>query len=517
MPPASPNDATGRTTAKERYDALLPERTPFLERARSFAKLTIPTLIPDEGANGHTTFVQSFQSFGAKAVNNLASKFLLALFPPNTPFFRFNPEDEVVEAIEASGAQDAKGEIEEALRKAEGAILRRLEVRGARRTLHELLKHLIVAGNVCLDILDSGGMRLHPLSRYVVKRDGEGNPFEVVTLETLDRRTLPASVLALLPETPETDAKQNQPVELYTRAVLEDGKWRVAQEVEGTVIPDSVGTYPKDSPPLIPLRWTKQDGCDYARSHVEDHSGDLRSLESLSKSITQLAAALAKILVFVDENGVTSLDDVANAESLDVLPGNAKDVTALQLEKSSDLRVAKEQAADLKRELAGSFLLTSSVQRDAERVTAEEIRLLAGELEQAHGGPYSVLAQELQYPLVSVYLTILRREKKIKLPAKFVTTSIVTGLEALGRNSEAQKMELVVTQANAMFGPETAKEYFNVPEMLRRFGTAYGIELKGLLKTPEELADQQSQAIASQMALKAAPQLAAAAPGQAAA
>lgn len=506
MPRKTPT-ATGRLTAKARFHALQTKREPFLQRAREASKLTIPSLIPEQGTSAVTKFVQAYQSFGARAVNNLAAKLLLALFPPNTPYFRLKPDKKVEQTLAEAGAGDAKGEIEAKLREVEDAVLTRLEQKGARRTLHECLKHLLVAGNVLLDIMDDSGMRLHPLSRYVVKRDGQGNPFEIVAIESLDRRTIDEKVLALLPEKTKQEESEDQSVEVYTRALLKGGKWRVWQEIEEIEIPDSEGTYPKDACPLIPLRWTKQDGEDYGRSHVEDYAGDMRSLESLSKSITLLAAALAKILIFVNENGVTSIDDVATAESLDVLPGDAKDITTLQLEKQADLRVAKEQAADLKRELGAAFLLYSSVQRDAERVTAEEIRLLAGELEQAIGGNYAVLAQEMQHPLVAVYLNVLKREGKIKLPEKFVTTQIITGLEALGRNSEAERLRLIVRETNELLGPGAAKEFYNVPALINRLGTSYGVELKGIVKTDDEVRDQQAQAIAADIATNAAPKM----------
>ncbi|WP_416142518.1 portal protein [Escherichia coli] len=46
----------------------------------------------------------------------------------------------------------------------------------------------------------------------------------------------------------------------------------------------------------------------------------------------------------------------------------------------------------------------SAVQRTGERVTAEEIRYVASELEDTLGGVYSILSQELQLPLVRVLL-----------------------------------------------------------------------------------------------------------------
>ena len=51
------------------------------------------------------------------------------------------------------------------------------------------------------------------------------------------------------------------------------------------------------------------------------------------------------------------------------------------------------------RRLGAAFLLNTAVTRDAERVTAQEIRMQAQELESSLGGVYSRLANELQLPL----------------------------------------------------------------------------------------------------------------------
>jgi len=64
------------------------ERLTFLNRARESAELTLPYLVPPEGHNETTTFPTPFQGMGARGVNNLSSKLLLALLPPNSPFFR---------------------------------------------------------------------------------------------------------------------------------------------------------------------------------------------------------------------------------------------------------------------------------------------------------------------------------------------------------------------------------------------------------------------------------------------
>ena len=76
------------TNLKAYYNACEGGRDAFLRRARDCAELTIPYLVPPSHQTGSTTYVTPFQGVGARGVNNLASKLLLALLPPNSPFFR---------------------------------------------------------------------------------------------------------------------------------------------------------------------------------------------------------------------------------------------------------------------------------------------------------------------------------------------------------------------------------------------------------------------------------------------
>lgn len=84
-------------TAHGRYTQLREARTSFLDRARECALVTVPTLMPPDGHGPQTKYTTPFQSMGSRGVNNLAAKLLLALIPPNTPFFRFLVSDYALE------------------------------------------------------------------------------------------------------------------------------------------------------------------------------------------------------------------------------------------------------------------------------------------------------------------------------------------------------------------------------------------------------------------------------------
>ena len=59
-----------------------------------------------------------------------------------------------------------------------------------RVVVFEALKHLIVAGNALL-FVDKSGLRVFPLSQFVIERDPMGNVLEIITKESIHYNALP--------------------------------------------------------------------------------------------------------------------------------------------------------------------------------------------------------------------------------------------------------------------------------------------------------------------------------------
>ena len=289
----------------KRYGQLESERDTFLERGREAAKLTIPTLLPEEGHSSSSIYPTPYQGIGARGVNNLASKLLLALLPPNSPFFRLTIDDFDLQAI----AGDNRGQVEEGLARIERAAMAEIESKAIRVPAFEALKLLIVTGNALVYMPKQGGMKVYRPDRYVTKRDTMGNLLEVITKESLNVLNLPETVKVLLPES-------DSPIknyDLYTKISLIDRGWEVYQEVAGIEVPESRGMFKKDQNPYIPLRFIRIDGEDYGRGFIEEYLGDLRSLEALTQSIVQGSAASSKVLFLVRPNGTTKSSSLAKA------------------------------------------------------------------------------------------------------------------------------------------------------------------------------------------------------------
>ena len=472
------------------YENMAGDRDVFLRRGRRCAELTIPTLLPEEGYGSHTDFDTPYQAVGARGVNNLASKLLMTLLPPNSPFFRLTIDD--FDLVELGG--DKRGQAEEALSRIERSATQLIESKAIRVPTFEALKQLIVSGNALVHMPDKGGMKVYRLDRYTVKRDTMGNLLKIIVKETVAYDALPKEVQEALVENPSyVDSTNKKECDLYTCVKRVGKKFEVFQEVHGIVIPKTTGSYPEDRLPWLALRFISLDGEDYGRGFVEEYAGDLKSLEALTRSIVEGSAASAKLLFMVRPNGTTKLRNIADSPNGAIISGDASDVSTLQANKFNDFRVAQETMRTITERLSFAFMLNSSVQRQAERVTAEEVRYMAQELETALGGIYSVLSQEFQLPLVNLLLNKMQREGKMpKFPKDTLKPQIVTGLEALGRGQDLNKLQAFL-QFLQPLGAEVIASEMNLDDYIDRLAASLGIDTQGLIKSPEQKQQEQQQ------------------------
>ena len=461
---------------------------------------------PKATDSSSTNYDTPYQSIGARGVNNLTNKLTLALFPPNAPFFRLALGDEIENALGDDSA--TRQQWEEALSKLERKITSYMETHQIRTTASEALLQLVIAGNACVFLPPAeGGMRIYRLNSYVVSRDGIGNVLEIIAKESVAYGALPQEAQSAIGETGAVDA--DRAYDIYTHTYLEGDVYKSYQEVEGNIISGSEQEYPKDKSPWIPLRLKKMDGESYGRSFVDEYLGDLKVLEALSKSVAQVAAVASNILYLVNPNAITRISELSKAKSGDFIRGKIEDIQILQVNKTSDLQITENAIQSIEGRLSYAFLLNSAVQRNAERVTAEEIRYVANELEDTVGSIYSILSQEFQLPLVKRCMIQMTREGAIPdLPqgSKGVEPLIVTGIEALGRGHDLTKLDTFIRYAQVF--PEAFQTSVKQGEILRQIATALGIDSSSVVKTDEEVQQEQQQQMQMQMAQQAIPEMA---------
>ena len=163
--------------ARLRYSELTGDRAAFLSTAQECSRLTLPYLIKGEDdTSAHKNLKTPWQSCGAKAVVNLASKLMLALLPPQTTFFKLQlRDDKVGEEVPV----EARGEIDLSFSKMERLVMDSINGSNDRVVVHQAIKNLIVAGNALI-FMGKEGLKCFPLNRYVVNRDGNGNILSLI-------------------------------------------------------------------------------------------------------------------------------------------------------------------------------------------------------------------------------------------------------------------------------------------------------------------------------------------------
>ncbi len=497
-------------SAAGRYARLASDRTIFLDTARECARLSLPYLLTPTGVINGQHLPTPWQSIGAKGANVMASKLMLSLFPVTATFFKLQINDGKLASDPNLDAR-IKSEIDLSLSKMERVIMQHVAESQDRVILHQAMKHLIVTGNV-LVYMGSSGVKLYPLDRFVVVRDGEGQPTEIVTVESINRQFLPEKFKTSKSATNRVDDNTATPsvdvtvgedeAAVYTWAKLTDGQWRWRQEVDGEIIEDSYGKSPKNTTPWLPLRFNIVDGEDYGRGRIEEYLGDLKSLEGLMQAMVEGSAAAAKVVFLVSPSATVKPSTLAKAGNGAIIQGRQEDVSVVQVAKQADFSTAYQMITQLTQRLSEAFLILTV--RQSERTTAEEIRATQQELNEQLGGIYGNLTTELLRPYLQRKLFVLQRSNILpKLPKGVVFPTVIAGIEGIGRGQDRESLMMFLQTISQSLGPEAMIRFINPEEAIKRLAAAQGIDPIQLIKTAQERETEmkQQQAQAAQMSL----------------
>jgi len=489
-------------TAASRYARLSSDRTIFLDTARDCAALSIPHLLTPTGSMNGQKLPTPWQSVGAKGVNVMASKLMLSLFPVNTTFFKLQINDGKLTSNPEIDAK-VRSEIDLSLAKMERVVMQSIAESQDRVILHQAMKHLIVTGNA-LVFMGSKGIKIYPLDRYVVVRDGEGEPIEIITVEAVDRQFLPEELRSSnkknvnnVDDTSGTAAVADIAVGegeavVYTWAKLINNQWVWKQEVDGAVVPNSLSKAPKAITPWLPLRFNVVDGEDYGRGRIEEYLGDLKSLEGLMQAMVEGSAAAAKVVFLVSPSATVKPSLLAKAGNGAIIQGRPDDVTAVQVQKQADFATAYQMITQLNQRLSEAFLILTV--RQSERTTAEEIRATQQELNEQLGGIYGNLTVELLRPYLNRKLSVLQRSGEVpKLPKGIVFPTVVAGLEGVGRGQDRESLMMFLQTVSQSLGPEIMMKFINPDEAVKRLAAAQGIDILNLVKTQEQQNSEMQQ------------------------
>lgn len=427
-----PSNKNGKLS--ELYNKLAAKRETYLSRAQDYSKYTLPALFSESDSKdqGEAYMQNAWQSLGANGTNHLANKLVMTWFPPQRSFFKLAFTDEAKEDLFKAGVDDTK--LLGIMSKAENKARLHHESIQGRIAWTQAAKHLIVSGNAMLYMPKDDNLVCYPMDKYVVKRSKTGRVTQMVLKEVKCLDELPPAVQAIVMAT-RFGIKRDADVDLYTCMKWDGSMYIIHQEVEGVEVGERYRIKAEDSPFII-LTWERLYGEDYGRGLIESIYGDLFTYAFLAKAIAKGCALMSEVKFLVRRGSATSPQAHAKAETGEYLWGEEGDIKVVQLEKYGDYQTVLSVQQTYEKRLGQAFLMLSANRRDAERVTTVELRQDAQELETSLGGTYSQIAVSGQLP----YANLLLKRTDFKLPAEDVLPIIITGIEALGKAGELDKL-----------------------------------------------------------------------------
>lgn len=484
-------------TLQSIYDSLTSDREDYLKRGRESSEVTLPYILTEQGSNQSTKFANPYSSVGGQGVQNLASKLITTLFPTNTSFFDIVLDAEVKRQYEEqSGA--TKGEVERALKQITAQVNSHIDTSNYIPTLYTSFLHLLITGNILLWNKDDNLVQ-YPLDAYVVQRDKKGSILQIVCTEMVSPKTLTDEVITAC----QLDATAKE-YTLYTGAILEEGKYKVYQEINDLIVPGSETAYKRDALPFLALQFTNSTTDQhYGRSLIDTVISDLNVLDGLTKAVLQVSAVSSKLLLMVNPTAEVDVNKLSNAKSGDFILMKPDDVQALQFDKNNDLSVAYNVMQTIEARLQKVFLMPSDALNN-KQMTATEIRFVAVQLETALGGVYSNMQNQLQLPLLRIVVNELTRKGVIpEIPTTDgnVNIKIVAGFSGIGQSRDLENLNGLVTLISNL-GDDAVATYVNIGEMITRFANALNIDTQDLVKTQDEIQqEQQAQQQAQERAM----------------
>jgi len=489
---------TDKLSPKSKFTRMDGLRSNLLARCEQYAAWTIPSKFPPKDINDNYEMAIDFQAVGAKCVNNLLNKVMLALFAPSRPFFRPELEDKDIQELAKNGLQGAA--LDAVLAQVAKQGMKTLEAMQVRSTLTEAVAQLIITGNCLLryadDEEDGDGddcITMYTLRDYVVRRGLSGKILEFILRETSTLDAMPDALQKIYRAQRNSSAKDEDIVSLYTMLCWNPAKkvWEQKQSIEDIDVTVGTTQYKDDDLPFRVLTWSLAPKRHYGTGLVEESQGAFHGLSTLSSAEIPGLLEMCRIIHLADPTGSTDAIEFQNALSGAVLVGRATDITTPDLGgKARDYQAVANKIAQFTQILSEMFLLSTGAVRNAERVTAEEIRLIANELETSKGGVYSRLSYDLQQWLAEIAIG-----KNQNAALRQLNVYVITGLDALSANGDIDNLRALMADLTATQNlPDEIKGTIIWDAYVQLLSSLHHVDYYKFLKSQEAAqADAQAQ------------------------
>ena len=472
-----------------------------LNIARRCAALTKPSACPTARARKDAALPMNFQAIGGRGVNNLEGLVYLAMFGGDGPFFELSPAVDV-RYDESIPPDDMNFILDDLFRRELMAVSLLESVSFSDRTNRRqqafqtnkraVVSQFITTGDALERMNHDYSISVFQRAKYVTDRDTTGNVNWHITEEDIDplamseedyhaagfkenqfADTLPAERMKLMHTFPEWNPQSKL--------------WVIKQEVNGIVI----NTSEDEVTPFFSTPFMLEAGDNYGHGLVEQNLGDLSSLDALMEKLLDFAAAFSKVNPVIDSNEMTLTAKHLEKKSgtplrAKVRGGRVESVAWLKPDNSPQFRMVSEHAKFLTSELGKAFLIESAVTPQKERVTAEQVRRIASELEGTLSG-YGPVATSQHVQTVRRTLWQMSRDLLVgPLDEDLYEIRVKSGTATLQRDRQRAKL-FNLPQFIQML-PEKAQRKIDFGVLLDASVRLSGLDIPGLIRNDEDVA-----------------------------
>lgn len=454
--------------------------------------LYLPDELRDKLFNDPSDMVEG-DSIGADVMNNFISVLQRTAFPPTQPFVVPQPR---------AGSELAGLSIEQqtllCLKAGQEANMR-LNQRGLNTALPHLIGRFVGLGNVAWTQPEDKDSKIevYEMNDVVFRRDNRGRLVTIILKDEVNPKYLDEEFLKQLPK----NLREKKSVNLYTMSSLQpNGKYEIRQAVNSHELElEDNFSEPYKSHIQAASLYTSR-GRSYGTGVVYRYLKWLHAANVFSDAKNDVAAMGSMVNWGISPSSAVRAEDFSNREQGQAFAARKDEIFPLVPDVGQQMQFAASSYAEVEQRLQRAFLMFSAVQRDAERVTAAEIRAVMRSLEDAHSGLYAQLAEEIQRPLAHYGLSLVEDEE-IKPYLKDMEVNLVAANEALGQNADLSNLLASLNGLTVMNNiPPEVSQTLRRTNIFNTIFAANNVNPEDYVKSDEEL---QAEAQAAQEAEQA--------------
>ncbi|ANS06230.1 hypothetical protein HOR19_gp37 [Phage MedPE-SWcel-C56] len=489
---------------KAQWEVMDGRKGETVTRCETYAMWTVPWVCPQDNEDGKTQSKGNV-AIGSRLVNHLANRIVDVMFPTDTPFFTL-PLSPAADRRLRSELPDENAyakkllEFKKATLSVEQDAMRDLNMTAYRPQAVMAVINAIVAGNAIIHRQPDRKRVVYGIKDFCVTRNLKGDLTSVLLRDSKRFEDLGEDEQRLVEEA-KGRQKQDASVDIFTYYYLEHKTWHRVQSVDEVVIESTRESYSLEEFPCVDITWDLSRGETYARGLVEANSILFHNVNEVSAVILDIVGILSNIKFFVDPASSVDINELNNSDRGTYHLGREGDVTKPDFKHVTELEAMRTLVAEWERQLSQAFLLNAGTIRDAERVTAEEIRVLARELESAFGGIYSKLALNWQQREADFLVAgIEKRVPDLDLDLHDVIVS--TGMESLSREGQLDALRLAIGDLQMLDAvPEDVRATIDKQAFSQFVFTNRGVNLAQFVLSKEQIQANQDAEMKQQQAL----------------